>query len=113
MITIQPYTCKTKNLKTGLFLVATQFTIKCGLSNGAITGAVPFFYDAMGAALPNGSVPLTLAPNQTAVTAQTTESSMIALVVSETPGLAGESVQEHVDRAGKSVVVQTRGVVLV
>lgn len=105
MIAIQPRTGVALNLKTGLPYVAVAFTVDLGAKR-------PVFLDAAGTTLPDGVVPLILEPGQNASTARTRESSMIALVVAETPGLAGESVQAHIDRAASATIVATRGVTL-
>jgi hypothetical protein len=107
-VAIQPKTSPAQNVKTKQPYVAAGFTVAGRLnpSTGLIQVAQPTFFDGAGNQLPIGVLPLVSPIDQNA------ESEMLGAAINSTPALAGELPLTHWTRAGKSVVVQTRGVVL-
>lgn len=105
MIKIQPKPSAASPAPGAPAYVATAFTVDYQMRGGVMLQAQPAFFDEQGKRLPNGAIPLVLAPGQTPEAAQTTESSMIALACSESPNTV-------IDVAASAVVVATRSITL-
>ena len=104
-VAIKPFTCLTKNLKTGQPYVAVSFTVNYQMRLGAMVGATPYFFDSTGAVLPNGTVPLLPVAGQSPAELQSAESTDIARACAATPTAS-------VDVAAGPIVVTSRGVTL-
>jgi hypothetical protein len=106
-IAIQPMTSPAKNAKTNAPYVATSFSIYYQSAN-----PFPRFFDATGLPLPTGVIPFVPAAGETAAALQAAETTDLAVAITNTPGLANETIQAHVDRACTATIVRTRGVTL-
>ena len=103
---IIPKTITMKDPNGNLY-VATQFDVIGVIPpQGSVQQARPIFKDAVGNIIPTQAFPLTppLTPQA--------EQQDLAAAIAGCLGLAGETIQAHMTRAGASVIVLTRGVTL-
>ncbi len=107
-VAIQTKLSPAQNVKTKQPYSVAAFTVAGQLdpASGLIKVAQPTFFDASGNQLPSGVLPLVAPIDQRA------ENELLAAAINGTPALAGELPLAHWTRAGKTVIVQTRGVVL-